>query len=156
MGYFPYSNRTVITHRPTLRYGSGFIAFPWSWVFLGCGVVLSQAAYGDPSRGLTPLINSARCSAEPWAPDWLAVGAASLEARSDWLRWLLHLRTLGQHGDPWKFPEHVVINELFLLCHSACSRTHTHSCTRMHNEGAHTPPVHSSWSSAACRLGFQI
>lgn len=55
--------RTVITHRPTLRYGSGFIAFPWSWVFLSSAIVLSQAAYGDPSLGLTPLINSARRSA---------------------------------------------------------------------------------------------
>lgn len=109
-------------------------------MFLGYSVVLSQAAYGDPSRGLTPLINSARCSAEPWAPYWLAVGAASLEARPDWLRRLLHLRTLGQRGDPWKFPEHVVINELFLLCHGACSRTpthtHTHSCSLLPSTAA--------------------
>lgn len=79
--------RTVITHRPMVRYGSGFIAFPWSWVFLGS---LSQAAYGDPSLGLTPLINSARRSAEPHAFHWLAVGAASLEVSADWLSCVLH------------------------------------------------------------------
>ncbi|CAJ1049593.1 Hypothetical predicted protein, partial [Xyrichtys novacula] len=32
------------------------------------------AAYGDPSLGLTPLINSACRSAEPHTFDWLAVG----------------------------------------------------------------------------------
>lgn len=75
-----YSGRAVITHRPTLRYGSGFIAFPWSRVFLGLAVALSRAAYGDPSLGLTPLINSARRSAEPRVSDWPAAGAASLDA----------------------------------------------------------------------------
>lgn len=59
-------------------------------MFLGLGVVLSQAAYGDPSLGLTPLINSARRSAEPRVFDWPAVGAASLEASSDWLGRVLH------------------------------------------------------------------
>ncbi len=82
--------RTVIIHRPTVRYGSAFIAFPWSRVFLGSGIVLSQAAYGDPSLQLTPLINSARCSAVPHRFDWLAVGAASLEVSSDWLSCVLH------------------------------------------------------------------
>lgn len=85
---FYYS--TVITHRPTVRYGSGFIAFPWSRVFVGSSVVLSQAAYGDPSLGLTPLINSPRCCAESHMFDWLTLGAASLEVSSDWLRRALH------------------------------------------------------------------
>lgn len=53
-------------------------------------MVLSQAAYGDPSLGLTPLINSARRSTEPYAFDWPAVGAASFEAGSDWLSCVLH------------------------------------------------------------------
>lgn len=44
--------------------------------FLCTGVVLSRAAYGDPSLGLTPLINSARRSAEPHEFDWLAAGDA--------------------------------------------------------------------------------
>lgn len=81
---------SVISHQPTVRYGSGFIAFPWSRVFLGSCMVLSQAAYGDPSLGLTPLINSACRSAEPHAFHWAAVGAASLEVSSDWLSWVLH------------------------------------------------------------------
>lgn len=59
-------------------------------MFLGSAVVLSQAAYGDPSLGLTPLINSARRSAEPHSSDWPVVGAASLEASSDWLSCVLH------------------------------------------------------------------
>lgn len=90
-GLFPILHyRTVITHHPTVRYGLAFIAFPWSRVFLSSGIVLSQAAYGDPSLGLTPLINSARRSAEPHVFDWLAVGAASLEESSDWLSCVLH------------------------------------------------------------------
>lgn len=52
-----------------------------------CFSVLSQAAYGDPSLGLTPLINSARCSAQLHTFDWLGRG---LETSSDWLRWVLH------------------------------------------------------------------
>lgn len=59
-------------------------------MFLGSGIVLSQAAYGDPSLGLTPLINSTRRSAEPPVFDWLADGAASLEVGSDWLSRVLH------------------------------------------------------------------
>lgn len=59
-------------------------------MFLGSAVVLSQAAYGDPSLGLTPLINSARRSTEPHVFDWLAVGAVSLGVSSDWLSCVLH------------------------------------------------------------------
>lgn len=58
--------------------------------FSAPSIALSQAAYGEPSPGLTPLINSARRSAEPHVFDWLAVGAASLEVRSDWLSCVLH------------------------------------------------------------------
>lgn len=62
--------RTIITDCLTVRYGSVFIALSWRRVFLGFGIVLSQAAYSDPSLRLTPLINSARCSAESHV--WLA------------------------------------------------------------------------------------
>lgn len=52
-----------------------------------CFSVLSQAAYDDPSLGLTPLINSARRSAQLHTFDWLRRG---LETSSDWLHWVLH------------------------------------------------------------------
>lgn len=72
-----------------MGYGSGFIAFPWSLVFLCTSAVLSRAAYGDPSLGLTPLINSARHSAEPHVFGWLAAGAAHWK-KVEWLKYALH------------------------------------------------------------------
>lgn len=68
-----------------------------------CFSALSRTAYGDLSRGLTPLINSACRSTESHIFDWLVARAASMEASSDWLGWLLHYRRHGQHSDPRSF-----------------------------------------------------
>lgn len=78
----------VISHRPTLRYGSGFIAFPWSRVFpRRPGKDLSQAACGDPSpRAYT---SHQFCPSLHWTAQalWLA---AALGLSSDWLNRVLH------------------------------------------------------------------
>jgi len=97
-------------------------------VFLGSGVVLSQAAHGDPSLGLTPLINSARRCAERHTLRLAAsskrkapIGSPAFFIRED----------VDGGADPRKVLERVVMNELFLF--SITARVHnTHACTQTH------------------------
>lgn len=160
MGYFPYSNRTVITHRPNTE-----IWFRLYCISMELSVsrprrsVISGSLWWSFTRTYSShqFCPSLRWTSRVWlAGSWgrligselrLARPRSSLE--KTWTAgWPLEVSRAC--CDKWAFSS---------MSHRARKQTH------MHKKGAHTllpssavntASLQNSCSSAACRLGFQI
>lgn len=162
---------TVITHRPMVRYGSSFIAFPWSWVFLSSQ---HSVISGGLRWAFTRTYSSHQfCPSLRWTSRfWLAGSWGRLIGSTFWLAqlcsslektWTAGWPLEGSRAccDKWAFSSlshhHVHIHmhahrHTYIYTHKSTNREHT----LLPSSPANTASLQNSWNSAACRLGFQI